>query len=183
MAVRVGAATESRLQLIAPAMSDLDALFEFEVANRAFFEARINARPAEYYSRSGVATAIETARVDAAADKAYQYLIRDHDGLLVGRVNLTSIKRMHFHSAEIGYRIGEAYGGRGYASEAVRLALANGFGALRLARIEAVARPENEASIRVLTRNGFVQFGRSRKSFELQGDWFDRLLFECHVCD
>jgi len=44
-------------------------------------------------------------------------------------------------------------------------------------RIEAIARPENQGSVRVLERNGFQQFGHSRHSFELGGQWFDRLLF------
>ena len=60
------------------------------------------------------------------------------------------------------------------------LCLEQAFGTHGLGRIEAVARPENKGSIRVLERNGFRQFGRSRRSFELGGEWYDRLLFERH---
>jgi [ribosomal protein S5]-alanine N-acetyltransferase len=98
-------------------------------------------------------------------------------------VNLTSVRRTHFQCADLGYRIGEHDGGRGIASRAVALCLAQAFGTHALHRVEAVARPENKGSVRVLERNGFRQFGRSRRSFELGGQWFDRLLFERHRDD
>jgi [ribosomal protein S5]-alanine N-acetyltransferase len=85
---------------------DLDDLFAFEIANRSFFEAHINARPADYYSREGVAAAIDAAISDATKDKAYQFLARDDHGVLIGRVNLTHVRRAHFiqHSSVIALR-------------------------------------------------------------------------------
>jgi len=160
---------------------DLDALLAFETENRAFFEARINARPAAYYSREGVAAAIAAAEADAAIGLGFQYLVRDGAGHLVGRVNLSRVRRPHYHSAELGYRIGEAFNGRGHASEAVRLMLALAFDAFGLRRIEAIAMAGNAGSIRVLERNGFVCFGRSSASFELGGQWHDTLHFERHA--
>jgi ribosomal-protein-alanine N-acetyltransferase len=171
------------IALAAPTHDDLDALLAFELENRAFFEATINARPPAYYSPDGVAAAIEAAIIAAAQDRGYQFLVRSVRGELLGRVNLSGIKRAHFHSGVLGYRIGQAAGGRGYASEAVRQVLAFAFEQLRLLRIEADASAENAGSIRVLERNGFVQFGRSRRSFELQGRWYDRLHFERHAAD
>jgi len=168
------------LSLVRPTLDDVEALFAFERDNRAFFEATINARPAAYYSIDGVAQAVRCAMQDAADDLGYQYLVK-HDGQIVGRVNLRGVKRAHFHSAELGYRIGEADCGRGVAGEAVRQVLGIAFGELGLARVEADCRVENAASARILLRNGFIQFGRSRRSFELHGVWYDRLHFECHA--
>jgi len=82
--------------------------------------------------------------------------------------------------ADLNNRIGESDGGRGIASRAFALCLEQAFGTLGLLRVEAVARPENHGSIRVLERNGFVRFGHSRRSFGLGGQWHDRLLFERH---
>jgi len=162
--------------------SDRDALLAFELANRAFFEAHINARPAAYYSASGVTQAIDIAIADAAADRGYQFLIKSN-GEIVGRINLRDVERTHMHSAVLGYRIAEAQGGKGYASSAVRELLDIAFGRLRLLRIEASARTSNPGSVRVLERNGFSQFGHSRRSFLLDGVWQDRLLFERHTHD
>lgn len=155
-------------------------LLRFEQENRKFFEARINARPATFYSLAAVREALELAECEAREDKGYQYLIRSEGRELIGRVNLSRVRRAHFHSAELGYRVGQAAGGKGYASEAVRQAVEKAFGELDLMRVEANSRAENEASVRVLQRNGFVQYGHSRRSFELGGVWYDRLHFEKH---
>lgn len=166
-----------QLMVVMPAVAD--ELLEFELRNRAFFEARINARPAEFYSRAGVDSAIQAAMHQARQDQAYQYLIRV-DGDLVGRVNFSQVRRQHFHSASLGYRIGECFNGKGYAKQAVKLALQKAFETHELQRIEACARPENQASIHVLLANGFTQFGHSKRSFELHGQWFDTVHFERH---
>jgi len=161
------------------AAADAPALLAFELTHRAYFESWVNARDPGFYSEQGVAAAIAAAQAAWTADQAFQYLIVE-DGRIVGRVNLTAVRRAHFHCADLGYRIGENDGGRGVASRAVALCLEQAFGTHGLGRIEAIARPENKGSIRVLERNGFRQFGRSRRSFELGGQWFDRLLFERH---
>jgi ribosomal-protein-alanine N-acetyltransferase len=169
------------LELIAPTADVADELLRFETDNRAFFEARINSRPAGYYSPQGVRAAIALAEREAAEDKGYQFLVRTVAGELVGRVNLAGVRRRHFHCADLGYRMGESACGRGYASEAVRLVLLKAFGDLGLKRLEANARVGNEGSIKVLLRNGFREYGRSTKSFELGGVWHDRVHFERHA--
>jgi ribosomal-protein-alanine N-acetyltransferase len=171
----------STLHLTPPTIDVADELLRFETDNRAFFETHVNARPAGYYSAEGVRAAIALAEREAAEDKGYQFLVRTQAGELVGRVNLIGVKRAHFHSADLGYRMGEAACGKGYASEAVRQVLAKAFGELGLVRLEANARVGNEGSARVLLRNGFRQFGRSVRSFELGGVWHDRLHFERRI--
>jgi ribosomal-protein-alanine N-acetyltransferase len=167
--------------LVAPSRSDIHDLLEFESRNRRFFEDRLNARPADYYSVAGVTQAIETALADALNDRGYQFLLKTIEGNIVGRVNLAGVKRDHFHCAVLGYRIAESECGKGLASEAVRQIVVRARD-LGLARIEADASVENLASVRVLLRNGFVQFGHSKRSLQLGGIWYDRLHFERH-CD
>jgi ribosomal-protein-alanine N-acetyltransferase len=167
--------------LVPPTLADAEALLAFECANRAFFEASINARSASYYSAEGVALAIQAAIDDASADRGYQFLVKSHDGTIIGRINLRDVAREHFQAAVLGYRIGAAHCGKGYATAAVRALLDMAFGPLRLHRIEAGARAGNLGSVQVLLRNGFVQFGHSRRSFELDGVWHDRLHFERHA--
>jgi len=171
----------SFLQLVPPTSEVADELLRFEIDNRAFFEARINSRPSGYYSPEGVRVAIDQAVREAAEDKGYQFLIRNAAGELVGRVNLTGVRRKHFHCADLGYRIAESACGQGHASEAVRQVLAKAFGELGLLRVTANARVGNEGSVRVLQRNGFQPFGRSTRSFELGGVWHDCLHFERHA--
>jgi len=169
------------LFLTPPHAEDAAELLRFELDNRAFFESLINARPPEYYSLEGVAAGIQVAQREALQDVGHQYLVRDAHGTLVGRLNFMRVRRAHFHSAEVGYRFAQSACGRGYASAALRQALGLAFGPLGLKRLEAISRPENIGSCKVLQRNGFVAFGRSRRSMELQGAWFDRVYYERHA--
>ena len=169
------------LLLTAPTIADDADLLGFELKNRVFFESRINARPAEYYSLDGVREAIAKAIEESRAGTGFQYLAREETGDIVARVNLTHVKRAHFHSAEVGYRVAETANGRGIAAEALRQVVNLAFSKHQLQRLEATSRPENAGSIKVLERNGFVQFGKARRSFELQGTWYDLLYFERHA--
>ena len=169
------------ITLVPPQAEDAAELLRFELDNRAYFESMINARPPDYYSLDGVAAGIEAARREAAQDLGHQYLVRAAGGAILGRLNFMRVRRVHFHSAEVGYRIAQAACGRGVATEAVRQAVLLGFGPLGLKRLEAIARPENIGSCKVLERNGFVAFGRSKRSMELHGEWFDRIYYERHV--
>ena len=49
------------ISLTPPALSDIEKLLAFELTNRRFFEANINARAPSYYSTEGVTEAIRTA--------------------------------------------------------------------------------------------------------------------------
>ena len=168
------------LSLSALTTVDEQDLGQFEFTNRAFFESHINARAASFYEPGGIAKAIAAAQAEATEGSAYQFLARNGSGHLVARVNLTRVRGDHFHCAELGYRVAQDHGGKGYATEAVRLALDYAFVRLRLHRVEAAVRVGNEASAKVLLRNGFVQFGHSSRSFWLAGHWHDVLHFERH---
>ena len=170
-------ATTENLQLARPAPSDAEALLQFELKNRAYFEQWINARSPDYYSLPAVQVAIEIAQREARADLSHQFLIKDAD-TIVGRVNLAHVARPYFNRAELGYRIGEQFAGKGYASQAVSLVLKEAFQTLNFQRIEATVRAVNAGSVQVLKKNGFAQFGHSKLSMQLHGAWFDLLHFD-----
>lgn len=163
-----------------PTLEDAEALLEFELENRAYFETWINAREDSYYNLGSVQQAIATAQGDASADRAYQFLVKRKE-VIVGRVNLSGVTRPYFNKASLGYRIGERFAGGGYATKAVELVLSKARDDFDLWRIEATVRPENQASSRVLTRNGFTVYGTARRSMKLHGVWYDLLHFECHL--
>jgi ribosomal-protein-alanine N-acetyltransferase len=166
-----------RLQLLPPTSADLPDLLAFELDNRAYFETWVTARAPSYYSQEAIAAAIEQAQREREQDRAYQYLAK-LDGQIVGRVNLTAVTRPYYNKAALGYRIGERFGGRGYATRVVALLLEEAFGPLELWRLEATARPQNLGSVAVMQRNGFHQYGCSEKAMLFQGDWSDLLYFE-----
>lgn len=166
-----------RLQLLPPTSADLAGLLAFELENRAYFENWVTARAPSYYSQEAIAAAIEQAQRERQQDRAHQYLAK-LDGQIIGRVNLTGVTRPYFNKAQLGYRIGERFGGRGYATRIVALLLEEAFGKLELWRLEATARPQNLGSIAVMQRNGFHQYGKSEQAMLFQDAWSDLLYFE-----
>jgi len=79
--------------------------------------------------------------------------------------------------AEIGYWLGEAYWGRGIATEAVGEITAYGFEHFDLIRIYAVIMEWNLASIRVIEKAGYQFEGRRRKAVTKDGQTIDDLLY------
>jgi [ribosomal protein S5]-alanine N-acetyltransferase len=74
-------------------------------------------------------------------------------GSVIGHAGL---QRLHgTDDVELGYYLGRAAWGQGYATEAGRAGLAYGFETCGLRRIAAVVRPENHASRHVLEKLGF----------------------------
>jgi [ribosomal protein S5]-alanine N-acetyltransferase len=76
------------------------------------------------------------------------------DGQFMGHCMLTY--REAFHEHELGYALGQAFWGKGYATETARAVARYGFEQASLERIFAVVVPENTASWRVLEHLGFV---------------------------
>jgi ribosomal-protein-alanine N-acetyltransferase len=166
------------LEITPPTIEDAKALLDFELANRAYFEARINARPANFYNYQAVRYSIEEATQHRILGTGYQYLIKS-SGDIVGRINLSGVVKRYYNKAILGYRIGENHGGKGIGTQAVSLLLNEAFDQLRLWRVEAQVREDNLGSIRVLEKNGFSIFGRTRQSMYFNDAWGDLLHFEC----
>uniref|UniRef100_A0A0D9VX60 N-acetyltransferase domain-containing protein n=1 Tax=Leersia perrieri TaxID=77586 RepID=A0A0D9VX60_9ORYZ len=80
--------------------------------------------------------------------------------------------------ASVGYRVAQAYWGRGVATGAVRAAAEAVFAEWPwLERLEAVADVENPASQRVLEKAGFVREGVLRRYVLLKGRPRDMVMF------
>ncbi|MDK2913602.1 MAG: [ribosomal protein S5]-alanine N-acetyltransferase [Thermococcaceae archaeon] len=105
-------------------------------------------------------------------------VIENSSESLVGFVGLHQIDMYNRH-AELGYFISKEFWGRGYATEAVRLALLYAFNWLNLRKVYARVYESNLASIRVLEKNGFVLSGRLHKHEYIPEEGFvDLLIYE-----
>jgi ribosomal-protein-alanine N-acetyltransferase len=76
------------------------------------------------------------------------------DGQFMGHCMLAH--REAFGEPELGYALGRAFWGQGYATETARAVARYGFEQTNLDRMFAVVFPENEPSWRILQRLGFV---------------------------
>lgn len=80
-------------------------------------------------------------------------------------------------SAFADYRLIPEYWNQGYATEAVAILLAFGFGELGLHRIHSGCAASNAASIRVLEKSGFQHEGTTRESFPIGDSWDDYVIY------
>lgn len=91
------------------------------------------------------------------------------DDRVVGTTTMFQIDHDH-RRAEIGFALGRAYWGQGYASDAVTALIRFAFDSLDLHRIEADPDPQNAASIGVLVKQGFKREGLLRERYFLNGE-------------
>lgn len=106
----------------------------------------------------------------------YQWGIAlEHSDQVIGTCTLYRLEAQH-RRAEIGFALGSAWQGQGYAGEAVRRLIAHAVDDLDLARLEADVDPRNTPSLRLLEKLGFVREGLLRARYRVAGEIQDSVL-------
>ncbi len=99
------------------------------------------------------------------------------EGAAVGGIGLIFHDDIYHRSAELGYWLGEAFWGRGLATEAVCAIVEWGFANFDIARIYAGVLEWNPASARVLEKAGFQYEARLRQAVTKAGVTMDELMY------
>lgn len=105
------------------------------------------------------------------------FIAWDSTHQIIGVFNISGIMRGPFKSAFLGYYASVDQAGKGLMSKALKLVLKEIFTELDLHRIEANIQPDNTASIRLATRNGFLKEGFSPRYLKINGQWQDHIRF------
>lgn len=130
--------------------------------------------------RAATATALEAKLRQGALTAPDQWLVLAIEeratATVIGEVLLKWASAEH-RQGEVGYAVGRAYQGHGYASEAVTAILRLGFEDLGLHRIIAVVIDGNEPSARLLRRLGFTEEGRFVDAVLFKGAWATERVF------
>ena len=100
-------------------------------------------------------------------DKPPLWGIERREGELIGCIELRPESEPA--GATVGFWIGRPYWGRGYAGEALAAVVDHAFDDLGLPRVEASARPDNRASIRVQEKLGFRFVGTEQVAAPARG--------------
>jgi [ribosomal protein S5]-alanine N-acetyltransferase len=98
---------------------------------------------------------------------------REHDDAIVGVVNINTIVRGSFLSANLGYYAGEPYASAGYMTAGLKQVVTFAFDNLGLHRLEANIQPTNQRSIALVKRCGFTREGFSPEFLFIAGAWRD----------
>lgn len=116
----------------------------------------------------------------SASDDSYLFaIVEASSGAHIGNLKLGPVNRHHAH-ADLSYFIGEKqHWGKGYATEAIALAVGFAFRRLGLNRVQAGVYEENVASARALEKAGFMLEGRFRRELRSAegGSWQDHLWY------
>ena len=91
-------------------------------------------------------------------------------GKMIGTCGFTRFFFQH-EGAEIGYVINPAYQGKGIATEVVGRIISYGFENLALERLEGKFMTENEASRKVMEKNGMIFEGVRRNGMLIKGSY------------
>lgn len=163
-----------RLDLCVPSMDDLDALASMWSDPETM--KYIGAGGA--WDREKVAERIERA-IETFNEHSLCFwtVVERETDTVIGQGGLVPIA-FNGPEIELGYRLGRAHWGKGYATEIARAAAAYAFGPGGLDRLVAVCSEENLGSRRVLSKAGFRELGVSEVYYATR-----TILHECTPYD
>ena len=86
------------------------------------------------------------------------------------------MQKEHYRS-EIGYALNPLFQGKGIMQEAMQAIIQYGFEIMKLHSVEANVNPANEASMRLLEKNGFVKEAYFRENYYFDGKFLDSVIY------
>jgi ribosomal-protein-alanine N-acetyltransferase len=164
--------------------SDTEEVLALRLRNRDFFQPWEPIRDEAAYRRAGVRAELQLSvdlweRGDAFVFGVFS---KDPDEL-VGGIALRNVARGAWQNATLGYWIDHEHNGKGYATEAVKLATRFAFDTAHLHRVQAGTLLHNIASQRVLEKAGFRFEGVSLRYLNIDGRWADHRMYAITVED
>lgn len=105
------------------------------------------------------------------------WAVRRGDGKLIGSAGLDGLDVHEPHRAEIGYWLARPFWGRGIMTAGVARLCRHAFDDWRIDKVSAQVFEGNEASVRVLEKNGFELEGRLRSHYKKAGRLIDVRLY------
>lgn len=109
------------------------------------------------------------------------FIVRSEDNRLIGSISLNSVNLLN-RTSTLGIFIGDQSGrNKGYGTEAIQLMLDYGFNYLNLNNIKLDVFEFNERAISCYKKCGFKEYGRRRKSYFLNGKYYDEISMDILV--
>jgi ribosomal-protein-alanine N-acetyltransferase len=150
-------------------MADADAVVRH--ANNVNVARQLRDRFPHPYSRANAQAFLKMSTSDSTN------LAIDVGGEAVGAIGYVAGTDVERFSAEIGYWLGEAHWGRGIATEALVLVSEHVFRTANLLRLFALPFADNQGSIRVLEKGGYVREAILKSSSVKYGAPRDQALY------
>jgi ribosomal-protein-alanine N-acetyltransferase len=168
---------EERIYLRFLNVEDAPTLLDLQFRNRAVFE-EISAseRSKTFYTLEGQIALLEGWNKAREEGKRYSFgIFLNHTHELIGEISLFELELDSTAKWIVGYVLDQEQNGKGYMSEALRLALDFAMNETGIKRVEAGALPDNAGSIRVLRKAGFQE--TDRQNIKIKGIWKEHVMF------
>ena len=168
----------SRLRLTASSAALAPAVLTFQRRNAAHFARWDPPLAADFLTLRAQQQRLRGDARAFADGSRWRWWLRPHrSDDIIGQVHVSQVQRGPSCCAMLGYAIDAAHEGRGLMAEALRVLLDELFSpAVNLHRVQANVRPENQRSLALLERLGFVREGLARDYLFIDGAWRDHLL-------
>ena len=111
------------------------------------------------------------------------WMFRKNSNIPIGCVCFSEFQGGAFHRCMIGYKLDQTATGNGYMQEAIAFLLPLVAKHYEMHRFEAMVLPENESSIRLLEHLHFVREGYLHSFAQINGQYWDHLLYTYIVPD
>lgn len=148
-----------------------------------FFEIRSNPVTMQYIPRplaktvSDAAAVIEMMTDFTNKNERINWAITEKGvNKLIGVIGYVNIKPESLR-AEVGYVLNNNYTLKGISYEALQAVLNYGFDIMKLHSVEAIIRPENEASVKLIEKAGFVKEAYFKDYIFHNGKFYDELVY------
>lgn len=115
-------------------------------------------------------------KADLDGESAALALVIEHEGAVIGDVMLWLTDKER-RVAEIGWVLDPGYGGRGFATEAVRAVLDLAFARYRVHRVAAQMDGRNAASVKLAASCGMTCEAHLRQDWWSKGEWTDTVVY------
>ena len=163
-------------------MSDVsftDALLDYYSRNRDFFSHTEPKRTDSYYTHDVQERILsqEMSNIENSVSYYYYFSLKEEPDTIIGSISFVRIRKMPYFSVIFGYDLDEHMQGHGYATEACAATIKHILSCQEIHRIESRVRTDNDKSIRLLERLGFIYEGNEYKSIYLEGDFRDHLRY------
>lgn len=102
--------------------------------------------------------------------------LNDDPSKIIGTIGFWHTIPDH-HRAEIGYQLHTDFRGKGLMDESLKAILVYGFDQMNLHSVMANVDPNNQPSIKLLERNGFVREGYFKEDYHYDGVFYDSAIY------
>ncbi|MBE9036133.1 GNAT family N-acetyltransferase [aff. Roholtiella sp. LEGE 12411] len=170
--------TSDRLLLRMPIIEDIPQIIKYFTDNKTYLTPFYPRWADSFFTEKYWQYQIENSFIEFINDQSLKLFIytKKNPNIIIGTVNFSNFVRGAAHFCYVGYSLAETRQGKGYMTEALKVATQYVFQELNFHRIMANYMPHNHRSGNVLKRLGFVIEGYARDYLLINEQWEDHIL-------